>query len=181
MERLVLPARLREIRSFEFNCEVSLPLLANDVQHEDPCGISSHLARINHHLPNLRRLYFSLAVISQRSNEVIRSQTEDLVLEPFETLIKKFSALEECHIGLQSSLYDQLRKKAIEAGEEVEMLHKGQRERFWRKKEGVTERNGYWVCLGMRDYVVPYVCTMGEGGYDHGIAHEDWVFYSEEY
>lgn len=104
--------------------------------------------------------------------------TEERIVKPVENMVLKLDPETKCTLAMPSSMYRHRRDKAIERGIPLQQVTRGHDwERHW-KPLGDTENSpGYWVQLGARDFFIPYVCTMGEGGYDHGIDSEDWVFY----
>jgi hypothetical protein len=69
------------------------------------------------------------------------------------------------------------RDRALKNKDPVEQVHRGQDERHWRPLKGSAERAGYWVWLGQKDFTMPIICTMGEGGYQDFLGEDNWVLY----
>ncbi|KAL6886365.1 hypothetical protein HDV57DRAFT_387809 [Trichoderma longibrachiatum] len=107
----------------------------------------------------------------------------DEILRPVDELVTRLGPhVTDFSLGIPSSLYQDQRDKALKNGDPVEQAHRGQHERHWRplSSEGGGDdgRTGYWVWLGQKDFTMPYMCTMGEGGFLQDIiGEEDWVLY----
>ncbi|KAF6803419.1 hypothetical protein CMUS01_15093, partial [Colletotrichum musicola] len=173
-QQLFLAHRWASIPRLEIQCSFSpheWMLPAFDGEPVDPLPYSTRPSfhDLMKHLPpvlnNLRTLHLSLISTAARPfpSSDAASALVDL-LKPAENMLRQLpSTIIECTVAVPSSLYRASRDEAIAEGRRVvEHFCRRQRERHWRKLDGPTGIDGYWVQLGKTDLspfaVVPTAC-----------------------
>lgn len=123
--------------------------------------------------PSLKKLHISLQgrlfptkTVDGRTTRDSNVDRADEILQPVDRFVlKKLTPrVQDFSLGIPSSLYRQQRDRALKNNGRVEQAHLRQSERHWRPLKGSKEREGYWVYLGQKDFTMPIICTMGEGG-----------------
>ncbi|KAH6608520.1 hypothetical protein Trco_001866 [Trichoderma cornu-damae] len=186
---ILLPQRLSSITSVELLWEFApFPSIHPEVVKpplSDMASFRSFLDAIPTTFPAARKIHISLLgrlyptkTIDGSTSWDNNIDSADEILHPVDSLVLELGPhVRDFSLGIPSSLYKHQRNRALENNDPVEQAHRWQHERHWRPLKGSDERAGYWVWLGKKDFVRQIICTFAEGGYHHGIDHEDWVLY----
>jgi hypothetical protein len=196
---ILLPQRLASIASVELLWDFApFPSIHPEVVKpplSDMASFRLFLDAVPATFPAARKLHISLQgrlYPTRTVNGLTRWDSSldrtDEILRPVDELVARLGPhVTDFSLGIPSSLYQQQRDKALKNNDPVEQAHRGQRERHWRPLseggggdgdgDGDGGRTGYWVWLGHKDFTIPYMCTMGEGGYADIIGEDNWVLY----
>ncbi|KAK1249333.1 hypothetical protein MKX07_002849 [Trichoderma sp. CBMAI-0711] len=190
---ILLPQRLASIASVELLWDFApFPSIHPEVVKpplSDMASFRLFLDAVPATFPAARKLHISLQgrlYPTRTVNGLTRWDSSldrtDEILRPVDELVARLGPhVTDFSLGIPSSLYQQQRDKALKNNDPVEQAHLGQRERHWRPLSegggGDGGRTGYWVWLGHKDFTIPYMCTMGEGGYADIIGEDNWVLY----
>ncbi|KAL7793043.1 hypothetical protein V8C37DRAFT_379108 [Trichoderma ceciliae] len=186
---ILLPARLSSITSVELLWDFApFPSIHPEVVKpplSDMASLHSFLNAIPTTFPAIRQLHISLQgrlfptkTINGSTNWDNNIDRADEILHPVDNFVLKLDAdVRDFSLAIPSSLYMHQRDRALKNKDLVEQAHRGQHERHWRPLKGSDERVGYWVWLGQKDFTMPIICTMGEGGYKDIIGEDNWVLY----
>lgn len=189
LRSILLPQRLASITSAELLWDFApFPSIHPEVVKpplSDMKSFHAFLDAIPSTFPALRKLHISLQGrlyptkttdgTTRWDNNIDRV---DELLCPVDDFVAKLDPrVRDFSLGIPSSLYMHQRDRALKDNGQVEQAHRGQYERLWRSLKGSDERAGYWVWLGQKDFTMPIVCTMGEGGYMDIIGEDNWILY----
>ncbi|KAM0258608.1 hypothetical protein ACHAQJ_003779 [Trichoderma viride] len=189
LNSILLPQRLSSITSVELLWDFApFPSIHPEVIKpplSDMASYQSFLDVIPTTFPAIRKLHISLQGRIFPTKTVNGSTTwdnnidrVDEILHPIDNFVLELAPhVEVFSLGIPSSLYMHQRDRALKNKHLVEQAHLGQHERHWRPLKGSAGRAGYWVWLGQKDFTMPIICTMGEGGYHDFFGEDNWVFY----
>ncbi|RFU76615.1 hypothetical protein TARUN_5641 [Trichoderma arundinaceum] len=187
---ILLPQRLSSITAVELLWDFApFPSIHPEVVKpplSDMASFYSFLDAIPTTFPALRKLHISLQgrlyptkTINGSTSWDNNIDRVDEILHPVDDFVLKLNPhIKDFSLGVPSSLYMHQRDRAIKNKDIVEQAHRGQHERHWRPLKGSDERAGYWVWLGHKDFTMPVICTMGEGGYQDFVGEDNWVLYA---
>ncbi|KAL6872951.1 hypothetical protein J3F83DRAFT_760023 [Trichoderma novae-zelandiae] len=192
LSSILLPQRLASITSVELLWDFApFPSIHPEVVKpplSDMASFRLFLDAVPATLPAVRKLHISLQgrlYPTRTVNGLTRWDSSvdrtDEILRPVDDFVSGLGPrVTDFSLGIPSSLYQDQRDKAFKNNEAVEQAHRGRHERHWRPLEGGGDglRTGYWVWLGHKDFTMPYVCSMADGGVMQDIIGEDnWVLY----
>ncbi|KAJ4854990.1 uncharacterized protein T069G_10548 [Trichoderma breve] len=188
---ILLPQRLSSITSVELLWDFApFPSIHPEVVKpplSDMASFRAFLDAIPTTFPALRKVHISLQghiyptkTINGSTSWDNNIDRVDEILHPVDYFVLGLEpdVRRSFSLGIPSSLYRSQRDRALQNNDPVEQAHRGQYERHWRPLKGTGDGEGYWVCLGNKDLTMPFICTMGEGGYESIIGKDNWVFYS---
>lgn len=190
LNSILLPQRLSSITSVELLWDFApFPSIHPEVVKpplSDMASFYSFLNAIPSTFPAARKLHISLQGRLYPTKTVDGSTSRDSnidraneILHPVDDFVAKLRPhVRDFSLGIPSSLYRSQRDRALKNNDTVEQVHLGLHERHWRPLKGSGQPTGYWVCLGHKDLTMPIICTMGEGGYQNIVGHDNWVLYS---
>jgi hypothetical protein len=169
LDSVLVRQRIASIRAVEIVWEFH-PFAEQDAAtgpyEQQPRAYHELLRRLPTLLPDLRSLMLCLCLVEPKRYRIRGDDAEALqrtVMEPLDDMVRRLGThVEECVVSLESGMYDCLRAKAIEAGEELEQFHLGAvQEQLWRPLHngGTASRQGYWLQLGRRTYERSKLCT----------------------
>ncbi|KAL7924347.1 hypothetical protein ACQKWADRAFT_286491 [Trichoderma austrokoningii] len=187
---ILLPQRLSSIHSAELLWDFApFPSIHPQVVKpplSDMASFHAFLNAIPTTFPALKSLHISLQgrlfptkTVDGRTTWDSNIDRADEILQPVDKFVSKLAPrVQTFSLGIPSSLYRQQRDRALKNNGRVEQAHLHQSERHWRPLKGSKPREGYWVWLGQKDFTMPIICTMGEGGgLRDFVGEENWVLY----
>ncbi|PTB39381.1 uncharacterized protein TrAFT101_007825 [Trichoderma asperellum] len=190
LKSILLPQRLSSITSVELLWDFApFPSIHPQVVKpplSDMASFHAFLNAIPTTFPAIKRLHISLQgrlyptkTVDGRTTWDNNIDRTDEILHPVDNFVLELAPnVQDFSLGIPSSLYIHQRDRALKNKDPVEQAHLKQNERHWRPLKGSAERSGYWVWLGQKDFTMPVICTMGEGGgLRDFVGEENWVLY----
>lgn len=190
LKSILLPQRLSSITSVELLWDFApFPSIHPQVVKpplSDMASFHAFLNAIPTTFPALKRLHISLQgrlyptkTVDGRTTWDNNIDRTDEILHPVDNFVMELGPnVQDFSLAIPSSLYRDQRDRALRNKDPVEQAHLKQNERHWRPLKGSAERAGYWVWLGQKDFTMPVICTMGEGGgLQDFVGEENWVLY----
>ncbi|KAM0457323.1 hypothetical protein ACHAO4_003121 [Trichoderma viride] len=190
LNSILLPQRLSSITSVELLWDFApFPSIHPQVVKpplSDMASFHAFLNAIPTTFPAVKRLHISLQgrlfptkTVDGRTTWDNNIDRADEILQPVDEFVLELApSVRDFSLGIPSSLYMHQRDRALKNNGRVEQAHLRQSERHWRPLEGSKDREGYWVWLGRKDFHMPIICTMGEGGGARDfVGEENWVLY----